>query len=398
MPRSSPYLHALLITGLVFLLIGALRLITFNIHYFDPFNNGIRDYEITDLLASQFRDPERAKRETRVVLVHVERPDRTELAETIRRIAEQQPAAIGVDILFAGRKTPRGDSLLSASLAAANNLVLAANLKAYDDEKGGIDGLITSDPLFATYGEHAYTNFLAGTDRTVRLFNPTYTTLDGTKQKSFALALTEHLHPGAAARLRNRDSRPVRIHYAGSHESFLQIPQDTVLATRSEEALKLFRDRIVIIGYIDSEGLTAPLQDRYFTPLNAAYTGRSLPDMYGAVIHANIISMVLDGTYVREVPGWLEACLIVAFTYLNVLTIHRIYYRLPDSFHGVTRILQLVEFFIFFFLVALAYYYFRLKIDFRVGFLALLLAYDVVMIYESFIRKRVPGLRHVNDA
>ena len=114
--------------------------------------------------------------------------------------------------------------------------------------------------------------------------------------------------------------------------------------------------------------------------------------MYGAVIHANIVSMLLDGSYIFELPGWMEALLIALFTYANVYFIHRMYHALPDHFHGVTRILQLVELFTFFFLVAVLFYHFRLKIDFTVGFFALLLAYDIVMIYESLLRKRIPYL------
>ena len=115
--------------------------------------------------------------------------------------------------------------------------------------------------------------------------------------------------------------------------------------------------------------------------------------MYGAVIHANVLSMVLQGTYIFELPQWMEVILIVAFTYGNLLVIHWIYHNLSDTYHGITRIMQLVELFVLFFLVSLLFYHFRLKVEFAIGFLALVLAYDVVMIYESFIRKRIPYLK-----
>lgn len=396
MLRPTTHLHAVIITVLVFLLIGALRLVTFNIHYFDPFNNGIRDYEITDLLSSQLRDEEAIARENRLVLVHVDRPLRTEIAELVDRIARQQPAVIGLDILFEGRRDAPGDSRLAEVLDAYGNIVLAANLYPYDEARGGIPGLRTSDPLFAGKGRPAFTNFLAGTDRTVRFFSPFITTLEGKTETAFAVALAEAYAPDRVARMRHWADGPVRINYTGTEVSFLRKTGAEVLAA-DERELEIFRDRIVIIGFIHSNEPDATILDRYFTPLNKAYTGRSLPDMYGAVIHANIVSMILDGKYIYELPAWLEVLLVVVFTYVNVLIIHQIYHRLPDTYHGVTRILQLVEFFLFFFLVALAFYHFRLKIDFDIGFLALLLAYDVVMIYESFIRKRVPGLKREDN-
>ncbi|CAH0999128.1 hypothetical protein LEM8419_00424 [Neolewinella maritima] len=392
MARPSAYLHAAIITGLVFALIGALRLVTFNVHYFDPFNKGIKDYEVTDILFSQLRDAERVRREDRVVLVHVARADRAEVARLIDRIAAASPAVIGVDILFPGRKEPAKDSLLAASLRAHPGVVLAANLGAYDEERRGIRSMVVSDTLFSAHAVNAYTNFLAGTDRTVRLFNPFLTTLDSVERTAFSIALVERYAPDRVGSLRwHKGDAAVRINYSGDYRSFLRIDGQVVLQADDEE-LSVFRDRIVIVGFIDSQARDAPIEDRYFTPLNPVYTGRSLPDMYGAVIHANIITMLLDGNYIFELPGWLEGLLVLAFVYVNVLIIYHLYHRLPDSYHGVTRVMQLVELFCFFFLVALLFYHFRLKIDFTVGFLGLILAYDIVMIYESFVRKRIPYL------
>ncbi|MCP9236630.1 CHASE2 domain-containing protein [Lewinella sp. JB7] len=389
----SRHVHALIITALIFALIGAVRLVTFNIHYFDPFNNGIRDYEITDILFSQLRDPERVDREERIVLVHIARPERAEVARLLNLIGSRSPRVIGVDILFAGRKDAEGDSLLAAAIARNPAVVLASNLAPYDDERRGIPGMVYSDSLFTREARSAYTNFLAGTDRTVRLFNPFITTLTGERERAFGVALAEAYDPNRVGLLRWRyGDRPVRINYSGGYRRFLRVDGRALLETEDEEPLAVFRDRIVILGFIDSQQPDAPIEDRYFTPLNEAYTGRSLPDMYGAVIHANIVSMILDGRYIFELPPWLEALLAIVFTYVNVLVIHAIYHRLPDSYHGVTRIMQLVELFCFFFLVALLFYHFRLKIDFSTGFLALVLAYDIVMIYESFIRKRIPLL------
>jgi CHASE2 domain-containing sensor protein len=392
MPTPAPHLHALAITLLVLGLIGVLRLITFDIHFFDPFNNGIQDYEVTDIFFSQLRDPKRVRPEDRIVLVHVDHPERAEIAGLIDRIASRRPAAIGVDILFPGRKDPRGDSLLAASLSRHPEVILAANLAPYDEERDGIPGLTVSDSLFSRHGRNAYTNFLAGTDRTVRLFTPRLRTLDGQTQTAFSVSLAAELAPERVRRLLwRRGERPVRINYRGDYRSFPRVNGYDLLEA-GDEALAIFRDRIAIIGFIDSRAADAPIEDRYFTPLNPVYTGRSLPDMYGAVIHANIVSMILDGSYIFELPGWLEGLLIFGFTYANVYLIHRMYHKLPDSYHGVTRILQLVELFGFFFLTAVLFHYFRLKLDFAVGLLALLLAYDIVMIYESFLRKRIPYL------
>ncbi|MEM9528079.1 MAG: CHASE2 domain-containing protein [Bacteroidota bacterium] len=391
---SSRIQHGLLITAIIFGLIGLVKLVTFRSHYFDPFNNGMKDYEVTDIVFSQLRDPERIQRETRVVLVHVAEPQREEMAEILTKISRHAPAVVGVDILFPGRKDSTGDARLSESLAGIPNLVLAANLAPYVDSLGGIPNMIVSDSLFSRKGQNAYTNFLAGADRTVRLFTPRLETLDGQEQSAFAVALAQAFDPEANRRLLRRNKSAERINYLGDYRSYLRMDGRAILDL-PEEALALFRDRIVMVGFVDSRLPDAPLEDRYFTPLNPVYTGRSIPDMYGMVIHANIVSMILDGHFIYTVPEWLTLVLSILFGFINVIIIHRIYHWLPDTFHGVTRILQLVELLIFFFLVAFLFHFFSLKIDFSIGFLALILAYDVVMIYESFIRKRLPYFKNL---
>lgn len=386
--------HGLLITAIIFGFIGLVKLVTFRSHYFDPFNNGMKDYEVTDIVFSQLRDPERIERETRLVLVHVAEPQRREMAEILSKISRHSPKVIGVDILFPGRKDSIGDAQLSESLAGIPNLVLAANLAPYVDSLGGIPRMIVSDSLFSVNGQNAYTNFLAGADRTVRLLTPQMETLDGQEHQAFGVALAQAYDPAAAKGFLRRNKIAERINYLGDYRSFLRMNGQAVLDL-PEEALALFQDRIVMVGFVDSRLPNAPLEDRYFTPLNPVYTGRSIPDMYGMVIHANIVSMILDGRFIYTAPDWLTLILSVVFGFVNVLIIHRIYHWLPDTFHGVTRILQLVELMIFFFLVAFLFHYFSIKIDFSIGFLSLILAYDVVMIYESYIRKRVPYFKNL---
>ena len=119
--------------------------------------------------------------------------------------------------------------------------------------------------------------------------------------------------------------------------------------------------------------------------------------MYGVVIHANIISMVLEGRYIRELPEWLIWVIALIFCYVNVYYIHEIYEKFHPAFHGITRSLQLIECMVLFFLLGILFYYFRLQIDFGVGILALLLAYDIIMIYESLLLKKIPILQKIKD-
>ncbi|GJM32084.1 MAG: hypothetical protein DHS20C18_10850 [Saprospiraceae bacterium] len=390
--RNNSKIHALAVTFIIFLFIGLIKLVTFQLHFFDPFNNGVKDYEVTDIIYARLRDTTRVKREARIVLIHVDKPDRASLANLLDRINAQSPRAIGLDILFAGQRDAVGDSLLSRRLQEIPNVVLAGNLAQYQDSLKGIPNMKLSEPAFSDYGVNAYTNFLAGTDRTVRLFSPTITTLNGKENKAFAVALAEQYDASAGNRLLQRKKKVERINYFGDYRSFIRLNAAS-LQDAPEEALAVCKDRIVMIGFVANNDPGAPIEDRYFTPLNPVYTGRSIPDMYGMVIHANILTMILNGNYIYELPKWIVTIMVWLFGYINVLIIRRIYLGLPDIFHGVTRILQIVELTIFFFFIALIFYYLRILIDFSNGFLALMLAYDILMIYESFLKKRIPIIK-----
>ncbi len=119
--------------------------------------------------------------------------------------------------------------------------------------------------------------------------------------------------------------------------------------------------------------------------------------MYGLVIHANVISMILRNNYITELPQWCSTLLAVIFCYFNVLLIHWMYNHFHQAFHGITRALQIVEFLFLFLLIASLFYWFRLRLEFSLGILALLLAYDIIMIYESLIREKFPTIDRIPD-
>lgn len=394
-PSRSNYLHAAIVTAIVLVFIALMKLFTLQVHFFDPFSSRLQDYEVTDILFSRLRDTAKVEMEPRIVMVHVPNPQRAEVAALINRISARNPRVIGVDILFPGRKDSVGDAALAQSLKASDRIVLAANLMDYDAASDSIPGLIVSDPLFSDNATNAYTNFVAGSNRTVRLFSPSIKTMDGDYHQAFATAIARKYDPNLANRLQRRGRNAERINYLGDYRSFIRIDGEAVL-TAEEEDLRLFNDRIVLIGFANSRAANAPLEDRYFTPLNQVYTGRSNPDMYGMTIHANILAMILRGNWIYELPRWMMHLFTIGFTYLNVLVIQRIYHKLPDVFHGVTRLLQIAEAIVIFFVVTVFFSALNIKLEFGFALLAMLMAYDFVMIYENLIRKRIPYLKDLD--
>jgi CHASE2 domain-containing sensor protein len=110
--------------------------------------------------------------------------------------------------------------------------------------------------------------------------------------------------------------------------------------------------------------------------------------MYGIAIHANIIQMILDGKFINKVPRWLSFALALLCCYFNVLLVDWIEDRYPRIYHPVTRVIQVIELILLFFIISLLFYAFRVKLDFTYGTLGLALYYDVLLSYESFSKRR----------
>lgn len=89
---------------------------------------------------------------------------------------------------------------------------------------------------------------------------------------------------------------------------------------------KIIKDKIVLMGIVPLIDISDPTslanityEDTYYTPLNPNYVGRSYPDMYGLMIHANVIAMMLDENYINQSPLWVTITLAIVGTFFSVL-------------------------------------------------------------------------------
>jgi CHASE2 domain-containing sensor protein len=391
--------HSIIITGLIFLFIWFLNLIRLNMHYIDPFNNGLKNYEITDIvyayLAGQPVEEEGAG--LPIVLVHTGTPDRLSVGRLIQKLGDADAGAIGIDLFFDRRKEPVADSILQQSLKQTSGVVLACELydESYSYER--FTDWIGVDTFFSNHAQLGYVNFPANKTKVIRLFSPQEPVGNDT-MRAFTTALLQTYAPEAADRLLQRNRAVEHIHFTRHRTDYVYHTQQMLLDSLSlEEVRSIVANKIVLVGYIPMEGEGDPLKDRHYTPLNQSYGNKAIPDMYGLAIHANVLTMVLNGHYIRELPNWLNWLVLVVFCYLNVLLIHWVYDDFNEVFHGITRGLQILEFILLFFLISLLFYKFRLKLDFGLGILALLLAYDIIMIYESLVRRRIPLIDRIPE-
>ena len=390
--------HALIVTVLIFAFIYVFQFFFLNMHFLDPFNYGVKDYEVTDIIFSQFKDPTEYGLVEEIILINAgPNPPRTRMDSLLRRIHQLEPAVVGLDILFSEEQDPVIDSTLQSTIKSFPKIILANTFKSYDAEKKKLADPEGCIPQFCEGQSVGYLNFVSEENTTVRLFAPTVKTDQG-PYTSFSAKIAQAYAPERVDDLLRRKNKVEQINYIGSTltGNFLKYDYRQLLDSAAFERIlkqNQLAGKMVLIGFVGNHQPGDPELDRFFTPLNPKYTGRSLPDMYGIEIHANIIHMIMEGNYIYEVPTWLLEIIGWLYCYINVILIRRIYFQLPDTFHGLTRLVQIGEFLLIFFLIALLFYSFQVKIEFSRGILSMALAYDFVMIYESFIRKKVKHLQ-----
>ena len=394
MLRKLFYPHSLIVTCLMFLLIWALDIIRINLHFLNPFNETIRDYEITDIVYSRLRGNE-IKLDNRIVLVNSGHPNRDTLRMMVDRIREAGAKVVAVDMYFSEHTNSRRDSLLRLSFHRMPNVVLGARLDSLVKGTEIFKAPVDCDPFFYDSVYSGFINFVSHDTSTIRLFSAREETTEG-NYLSFAAQTAKLYNPQAVERLFRRNKEVEEIYFSGNADQFVQFESTDILDSTKDLRARL-RDKIVLIGFLGTYAWDNPMLDRHYTPLNPRYTGRNAPDMYGVVIHANIIRMILDNTYVRKPSFWVNLLLTVLFFYFNIHLYYQIFRRVSVPYQFITRFLQLGEIIILFFIVALLFHFYRIKMDVAYWITALLLTFDVVKFYDNVLRKRVPFISRIPD-
>src|SRR5207244_2794484 len=141
-------------------------------------------------------------------------------------------------------------------------------------------------------------------ENTVRTYSPSET-FNGRNYLSFSSLVASKADTEKYRVLAARKLKTEIINYRGNTDKFFRF--DTPDIYSSNMALQLIHGKIVLMGFMGSDLKSAPvLEDIHFTPLNQVYLGRTYPDMYGVVIQANIISMILKGNFINRMKKfWL---------------------------------------------------------------------------------------------
>lgn len=396
---------------------------------FDSIGQALRDFELTDYAFSKIRpDP---VVEERIVLVNIGTLSRRGIAQEIQILNQYKPRVIAYDGFFNCEGGLRdsincrplldtlGNLMLASAIAESNKFVLGSKLlqtdsvSQYDVEY--YDSIEYSDPMFT---EHAVSGFVSlPTEATyqedVKLCRSIFPKweVNGQEQLAFSVQVAMQFDSAKARKFLARNNKEELINFRGNMEVmqlriksekndetgtsnyptlFYTVDADQLL--RGEVLPELFRDRIVLLGYLGDFIGDPAWEDKFFTPLNKKVAGRANPDMFGLVLHANVVTMILNEDYIDELADWQKYTIAFLVCLLTVALFIQIDHKLPAWFDALSVIIQLTELVLISLFVIQAFALWNLKLDLTIaiGVSALVgPCYDIFKSFQNEINKRI---------
>jgi CHASE2 domain-containing sensor protein len=398
------------IFGVIFL--WGISKIDINLDIINPISKTFEDFELTDVVFSQLRESPPSNPD--IVLVNIGTLDRAGIAAEIEIINKYNPKVIGIDAFFRKPKhSPdplkdslliEGDSALARAFKKVKYLVLGCELHE-NAEQGIIDSVSMSHPMFTPNSHTAYLDMISEGKNTFKTARHCFL-----KQKvgdsvilSFPSLMAKVYRPESIKKLDKRANETETINYIGnvntvtkdgtpnSKITFTALDVEQVLSEQFEP--DVFKDKVVIMGFMGPNFDTYSTEDRFFTPLNADYVGRASEDMFGVVVHANICAMILTGDYINEMPKMWSQIVNIILVFLNILLFTYFYFRLELFWDGITLIITLVEALLFTTIIVYTFDIYDYKLDFTMSTVALFLMPNIIELYYGIIKSSELRLR-----
>lgn len=372
------------ITITVFVLIWLLTFIPINLGFFNPMKNALYDFDVNDIVFSKLSPDKSA--DTNIVIVNIGYLNRPQIAELITKIKSYKPKVVGLDILFREHKEPIGDSLLSNAIKLDGNTVIVNKLSGFNEEKQRYDTLTTSINEFSKSSYSGFANFpsKAGSNlTTIRLFKSESKYKDSTID-AFATEIVKLFDRKNYDELMKRNNDFETINYRGNVDKFFYIDGTNL---DNLDNIDFIKNKIVLLGFLGEYPSHTILEDIFYTPLNENYAGKTYPDMYGVVIHANIISMILQKSYINSLPSWFEVLLAMLICYFNIVLISFIKKKNMDWLSIISLTTKTLEFIILLFIDLEIFINFQIKFSITLMLASIVLISDGEAIYDIILEK-----------
>ncbi|KOY85123.1 hypothetical protein AD998_02220 [bacterium 336/3] len=385
----------------------------------DMYFHGIRAKK-TDLDDSTGIKVNETRPDTNIVVVGIGKLNRQDLIPLLEIVNAQKPKCIGIDVLFKKFRTDSLnapiDSAFGKTLQSIENLVMVTdisfkhktNQKLINNkiENPQFDSLITSHPYFIKNAKGGLANLitagtrdkalrsdLAGGLATCRSFSPKEK-VNGKTELAFAVQLAMLYDSKKTEKFLKRNKDVEYINYIGHHEKFGYVPYQQVFemdeAGAKDELKRLLQNKIVLMAFTGEDmnimNVTSD-EDRFFTPLNENYVGKADKDMYGIHVHANILSMILNEDYIDTMPDWANYLITFVIAYLITALFVFLHAKLDFWYDGLSLLVQFLLSISIVFIILQVFDNFKMKVDWSLGFLAIVFIPNLVEVYYGAVTK-----------
>lgn len=383
MRRSSMLIEAAVATAMIFVLFFIISFFPFRFELIKPIRQGLNDFDIYDLYFSG-KNKFKNTRDSNIVIVEVAET-RNDIARQLAIIKKHKPAVIGMDIVLRNSsENPRNDSLLKSVVGKSDSIIWAG---VFEPDSTGKHFTWTksffapaSDP-----GKAVYINFPGDPISVTRTFSP-FMKINDANQYSFASGIVQLFKPDKFEKLKKRNKKTETIYYSGNLESFHSFSVKELFEAEQKNFLsEKIRNKIVLLGFFKKDSPPV-MEDLHFTPLNEKISGRSFPDMYGVVIHANIISMILNEKYIKTKSNSFAIILAILLSYIFVLYILSRHKVKEHPSHGLFILLQIILVVILVYLFLLLFAEYRIKINPMPVILTIVLSVEMIGLYKRLAK------------
>jgi len=370
--RSLFKRDALIATFFLFLIILLLKSIHFNSHVFDPIQIALSDIDFNDIAFSKTKKLDEVDKN--IVIIDIGNATRKEMIPLFSKLKNYHTAAIGLDIYYRDKSQDlETDSILKNKIAEIKNIVLADEID-FDKKK-----VINHSIFYNNYSHTGYVNFIGEERGVIRTYSP-FENINNIRVNSFTSSIIQLADINKYEDLKNRENEVEYINYRRRNEGYTIIAKDDIMNNNVDSSM--FSNKIVLIGIIDESGFN--IEDKHYTPLNEEFAHKKVPDMNGIIIHANILSMILQHDYINRLPNWLMVLFSILIAHVFMTLFIGYYIHQHIWFHLRFKAIQLISSIIFIYL-GILFMKWNFYIDFSILLVAIVLSVDVLYFYEAFV-------------
>ncbi|MFI5130686.1 MAG: CHASE2 domain-containing protein [Chitinophagales bacterium] len=339
-------------------------------------------FDIYDLYFSG-RELPYLKRDSDIVIIEIA-GDRESIARQINIIHSYSPAIIGIDSDFPEREDTSGNNDLTRAIIQSDRIVVGYRIKPDTHTK---KETVTRNffETGSTRLQSGYMNLFQDSFSSVRNYRPFYDT-DSSTYLAFTSAILQKKSLEKYDELKNRKTKTEIINYSGSLESYTNLSKEQLLYSDSTGQLRrLLEGKTVLLGYFvrESPQTSRVLEDLWFSPVNKRISGKSFPDMYGVVIQANILSMVLHERYMTQASNVISYLIAGLLIFLFLYYMLSQYKKKQHPKHGKFLLIQFLLVLVVLFIFLMIFKWFWIKVPLLPIMIALVLCVELLGVYKN---------------